>query len=162
MAAQSTKLALFATMTLGSVACSAEVRPADARGETEQAQPAPERKSSVTNISITAGNSHWRATLADNATARDFVSMLPLTLTLEDYAATEKISDLPRRLVVDGAAATRPVAGDITYYAPWGNLAIFHRDGQHSPGLVKLGHFESSVAELARKGTLRVRIDVVR
>jgi hypothetical protein len=38
------------------------------------------------------------ATLVDNATSRDFVSLLPLTLTLEDYAATEKISDLPRRL----------------------------------------------------------------
>jgi len=39
-----------------------------------------------------------RATLIDSKTARDFVSQLPLTLTLEDYAATEKISDLPKRL----------------------------------------------------------------
>jgi flagellar basal body-associated protein FliL len=36
------------------------------------------------------------ATLDDNATARDFVSLLPLTLTLRDYEATEKISDYPR------------------------------------------------------------------
>jgi hypothetical protein len=33
------------------------------------------------------------ATLDDNEIARDFASLLPLTLT--DYAATEKISDLP-------------------------------------------------------------------
>jgi hypothetical protein len=30
--------------------------------------------------------------------------------------------------------------GDITYYAPWGNLAIFYRDFGYSPGLVRLGH----------------------
>jgi hypothetical protein len=29
------------------------------------------------------------ATLVDNETSRDFVSLLPLTLTLTDYAATE-------------------------------------------------------------------------
>lgn len=34
--------------------------------------------------------------LYDTVTARDFASLLPLTL--EDYAKTEKISDLPRKL----------------------------------------------------------------
>lgn len=43
------------------------------------------------------------ATLADNATAWDFASLLPLTLTLNDYARTGKISNLPRRLTTDGA-----------------------------------------------------------
>ena len=32
------------------------------------------------------------ATLEDTEAARDFASLLPLTLTLEDYASTEKIS----------------------------------------------------------------------
>lgn len=65
------------------------------------------------------------ATLVDNATTRDFVSLLPLTLTLRDYAGTEKVSDLPSRLSTDGAPpGIDPTVGDITYYAPWGNLAI--------------------------------------
>jgi hypothetical protein len=38
------------------------------------------------------------ATLDDTEAARDFASLLPLSPTLEDYAATEKVSDLPRRL----------------------------------------------------------------
>src|SRR5947207_848419 len=38
------------------------------------------------------------ATLIDSETTRDFISLLPLTLTLEDYAAIEKISYLPRKL----------------------------------------------------------------
>lgn len=44
------------------------------------------------------------ATLADNATARDFASLLPLTLTLGGYASTEKIGYPPRKLTNEGAA----------------------------------------------------------
>lgn len=43
------------------------------------------------------------ATLIDNKTTQDFISLLPLTLALEDYAGTEKISDLPRRLSIEDA-----------------------------------------------------------
>ena len=67
------------------------------------------------------------ATLLDTATARDFASLLPLTLTLNDYAATEKISDLPRRLSTEGAPlGSDPSVGDIAYYSPWENLALFY------------------------------------
>ena len=46
-------------------------------------------------IRITIGHKTVTATLIDSDTARDFVSLLPLTLTLEDYNKTEKVSDLP-------------------------------------------------------------------
>ena len=59
------------------------------------------------------------ATLDDNQTARDFAALLPLALTLTDYAATEKISNLPRRLSTkDAPPGTEASIGDITYYAP--------------------------------------------
>ncbi|MFM0529920.1 cyclophilin-like fold protein [Paraburkholderia strydomiana] len=80
------------------------------------------------------------AELDDTSAARDFVSLLPLSLTLQDYAATEKVSDLPRRLSTDDApAGCSAEAGDLTYYVPWGNLAIFHKHFQYVDGLVKLG-----------------------
>ncbi len=80
------------------------------------------------------------ATLDDSPATRDFALLLPLTLTLEDYNSTEKISNLPRRLSTQGApAGIDPSPGDITYYAPWGNLAIFYKDFGYSRGLVKLG-----------------------
>jgi hypothetical protein len=102
------------------------------------------------------------ATLDDNETSRDFVSLLPLTLTLQDYAATEKISDLPRRLSTNGAPpGSDPSVGDITYYAPWGNLAVFYRDFGYSSGLVKLGQIDSGVEALNRSGPLRVAIELI-
>ena len=38
------------------------------------------------------------ATLDDNESARHFAALLPLDLVLKDYAATEKIADLPGAL----------------------------------------------------------------
>ena len=66
--------------------------------------------------------------MLDSETTRDFISLLPLTLTLSDYAQTEKVSDLPRRLsTADAPDGVDPDVGDIAYYAPWGNLAIYYR-----------------------------------
>ena len=99
------------------------------------------------------------ATLEDTEVARDLAALLPLTLTLTDYAATEKISDLPRRLATAGVPeGATPSAGDITYYAPWGNLALFYRAFSYSPGLVKLGRIDSGLEVLRRPGPLTTTI----
>ncbi|WQI90292.1 cyclophilin-like fold protein [Citrobacter freundii] len=101
------------------------------------------------------------ATLFDTPTGRDFASLLPLSLTLEDYADIERISDLPRRLstvqVPDGMT---PEAGDITYYAPWGNLAIFARGRAYARSLIPLGKVDSGLQVLQRHGPLAVQIRV--
>lgn len=85
----------------------------------------------------------------DHATSKDFMAMLPLTLTLEDYANTEKVSNLPKRLsTADAQAGMAPVAGDFTYYSPWGNLAIFYKNFGYADGLVPLGHIASGIEKL--------------
>jgi hypothetical protein len=100
------------------------------------------------------------ATLNDSAAARDFAALLPLTLTLEDYAGTEKISDLPKRLSTEGApAGGDPSIGDIAYYAPWGNLAIYYRDFGYSTGLVILGKIEDGIDALRVAGPVAVTIE---
>ena len=101
------------------------------------------------------------ATLEDSSTVQDFISLLPLRLTLEDYNETEKISSLPKKLTNAGApAAMTPKAGDIAFYAPWGNLAIFYRDGHHSPGLIKLGSIDSNAEAFNVSGSLIATIEV--
>ena len=101
------------------------------------------------------------ATLLDSKATQDFISLLPLTLTLEDYAGTEKISYLPRKLSTEGApAGSDPAVGDITYYAPWGNLAIFHRDFGYSSGLVILGKIDSGVEVFTAPGSVKVTIEL--
>ena len=90
-------------------------------------------------IRITVNGQALVGSLDDTAAARDFASQLPMSLTLEDYAATEKINYLPVKLsTADAPRGMDPAVGDITYYAPWGNLAIFYRDAPYAAGLVKL------------------------
>jgi len=103
------------------------------------------------------------ATLEDNPSARDFMSMLPLhELTIDDYATNEKISYLPRKLTEEGSGpfgGERP--GDLCYYAPWGNLAFFHAGYRWSRGLIRLGRIDGSFDALLAKGIFPLRIESV-
>lgn len=102
------------------------------------------------------------AILVDSETTRDFISLLPLTLTLEDYAGTEKISYLPRRLSTEEVpSGSDPSVGDITYYVPWGNLAIFYRDFGYASGLVILGKLDGDMDALSVPGPVNVTIELV-
>jgi hypothetical protein len=101
------------------------------------------------------------ATLDDTDVARDFASLLPFELTLSDYNATEKVGDLPRKLSTDGAPRSyQPSAGDITHYAPWGNIAIFYRPFRDSAGLVRLGAFDGGIDALLRDQPFRARFEI--
>ena len=93
------------------------------------------------------------ATLDDSPTVRDFIARLPLTIKLEDYAFTEKVGFLPDKLSTEGApAGSTPAIGDISYYAPWGNLAIFYKSFSYSPQLVRLGRITNGIEHLNFSG----------
>ena len=103
------------------------------------------------------------ATLYDNATARDFAALLPFSLTLTDFAKVERVGDMPRKLTTVGApAGMDPVTGDLTYYAPWNNLAIFAGDNVHARGLIPLGKIDTGIAALQRPGPLKVKIERIK
>lgn len=89
--------------------------------------------------------------------------MLPATLTFADYAGSEKISYLTRALSTADAPATYdPQVGDVTLYAPWGNLAIFYGDARSSSGLVPMGYVESGLDLLAAmEGEFEVSVSIV-
>ena len=114
-------------------------------------------------IRITLQDTVITATLTDSQTSRDFVSLLPLTLTFEDYAGTEKISYLPRKLSTEDApSGSDPSVGDITYYAPWGNLAIFYRDFGYANGLVVLGKINEGLEGLSVPGSVEATIELIK
>ncbi|MEW5549109.1 cyclophilin-like fold protein [Peribacillus frigoritolerans] len=95
-------------------------------------------------IKLTFNNREVIVNMYDNPTSKDFLSLLPLTLTFEDYAGTEKISYPSNKLSTKEApSGIDPTIGDFTYFAPWGNLAIFYKDFGYSNGLIKLGKIES-------------------
>ncbi len=96
------------------------------------------------NLKLTVGAHVLTAALEDNASSRDFV-----------------ISDLPKRLSTQGAPeGSVPRIGDVAYYAPWGNLAIFHKDFKYSSGLIKIAHLAGDIAALTTDGPVTVRIEL--
>ena len=102
----------------------------------------------------------FAGTLNDSKAAQEFAALLRLSLTLEDYASTEKISDLPKRLSTEGAAPGFDPSGDIAYYEPWGNLAVFYKDFRYSSGLVSLGRLDTGVDLLARSHSVQVTFEL--
>ncbi|WP_327753206.1 cyclophilin-like fold protein [Sphingobium sp. SJ10-10] len=113
----------------------------------------------MTTIEIVADSRKWKAHIDDGPAARDFLAQLPLTLTLKDYGGSERIADLPRPLTRKGAPdAVTPRAGNVAFYASWGNLAIFYRDGHQSPGLSLLGRPDGDPMEFAGADPLSVTI----
>ena len=111
-------------------------------------------------VRFTFNDQTMTATLYDNPSARDFHSLLPLDLTIDNYAHNEKIAYLPRKLTDDSAGPfANEQPGDLCYYAPWGNLALFYTDYRWSNGLIRLGRFEAGHEPLLTRGEFPLRIE---
>lgn len=151
---------VLSLMSVGIAFCVWDSVPSVANAQPSEGKSQEQRAETMTKIRITISGKQLTAAIEDNAAAKDFLSLLPMTLTLKDYNNTEKVSDLPTRLSTEGTPdGLDPEAGDITYYAPWGNLAIFYRDFGYASGLVRLGKIESGIEMLQQKGPFKVVIE---
>jgi hypothetical protein len=116
-------------------------------------------------VRFTAGPATVDVTIGqDNPAVRDFLSMLPLTLKLEEFAGKEKVAYLPRRLTHSGSPGSDPEDGDLIYYIPWGNLGFYYDAAGigYSDQTVHLGTYRASRDQLnALEGT-PVTVEIVR
>ena len=104
----------------------------------------------VSKIKLVWDNNEVVIALENNKTTEDFISKLPMTVTIEDYNNTEKISRFSDEIYKDTAAAgLKPSVGDVALYAPWGNLSIFYKEWSYSDDLIPMGHIESGLDALA-------------
>ncbi|MER5324608.1 cyclophilin-like fold protein [Streptosporangium roseum] len=89
---------------------------------------------------------------ADNAATRDFLSMLPLTLTLEEFNGREKIGYLPRKLDTTGSPGSDPEDGDLIYFVPWGNIGFYYNTAGvgHSDQVIHLGTYRATLEQLTK------------
>jgi hypothetical protein len=87
--------------------------------------PPDQRATSETPIRVIIGDTVLTGRLWGNATARDLIAQLPLTLTFRDFNSVEKIAQLPRKLSMDGVPA-----GDDPFPPPRGSS--LRRDRRHA------------------------------
>ena len=119
---------------------------------------------SETPIRVIIGDTVLTGRLWDNATARDLIAQLPLTLTFRDFNGVEKIGQLPRKLSMDGVpAGDDPRPRDIGYYAPSGDLVFYYDDVGYFTGIVRIGQFDGSVdALVSQTGDFTARIELAK
>jgi hypothetical protein len=115
-------------------------------------------------IRLKVGETTLLATLFDSAASRDFASLLPLTVTMKDLFRREKYAHLPRAISEEGRRARTCEVGQIAYWSPASDVAVFYRDDGQSipePGIIVLGIIDSGVEAFAFQGSKRVTIERV-
>ena len=112
--------------------------------------PTSQPATSETRIQVIIGVTVLSGRLWDNATARDLIAQLPLTLSFRDFNGVEKIGRLPRKLSLDGVpAGDDPLPHDIGYYAPSGDLVLYYGDVGYWDGIARIGTLGPDAAVLA-------------
>lgn len=142
-------------VVLSSVCCAQK---SESQSKTDSSQQEPMK------IKITFADTELTAILYDNPTASSLAAMLPITTTLEDYANNEKIFYPDEKLTTESAPeGYEPSKGDITYFAPWGDVAIFYKDFKYSQGLISLGKIENNgIEELRKAGDAQVSFTLIK
>ena len=120
-------------------------------------------ESQIMKIRLKLDDKVITATLNDSETARDFVSLLPLTLTMNDLFRREKFAHLPRAISEEGKRTHTYEVGQVVYWSPGHDVAIFYRnDGEKipHPGIIVIGKMDSGAAALDVAGSVKVTIEL--
>lgn len=112
-------------------------------------------------IKIIVNKFEVEAALNNSEMTRDFISLLPLVLTMKDLFGREKFASLPRPISREGSQVQNYEIGDIAYWAPGEDITIFYKqDGQKmEEGLYILGKVESDIAPFDTPGCVPVKVE---
>jgi hypothetical protein len=129
-------------------ACGNAGQPSAPTAETQTSQEA-----SAMRIRVMIGRTALDATLLDNATARDFATLLPLTIRMKDLHGEEKYGPLPRPLTAGAGQSTHEV-GEFGFWSPGTEIAVYYRDGESipRPGIVMIGRIDRLGDVLSESG----------
>lgn len=99
----------------------------------------------------------------DNPTVRDFLSLLPVQVAVEEFSGREKIAYFSRELTTEGSPGSDPEDGDLIYFAPWGNLGFYYNaDGiEYSDATIHIGAYTATADQLALLEGGQVTIEII-
>ncbi|WP_205563167.1 cyclophilin-like fold protein [Cohaesibacter haloalkalitolerans] len=108
---------------------------------------------------ITSGT--YRATfqLYDTKAARDFYRQLPLDLPLTNFRNAQWMFYPPEKLgVTDHEAYHEGLKGELSYYAPWGDVFMLYQDFYARDEMHRLGIGLTGIDQIApMQGTISIR-----
>ncbi len=95
-------------------------------------------------ISIKIGGASYEVTLQDNATAKAFRSLLPLTVIMNEHAGNEKYYNLPNQLPADISDIYYPGTIQVGDLMLWGSdcVVLFYKTFSTSYGYTRIGKLD--------------------
>ena len=94
---------------------------------------------------MTVGEQRFAITLADNAAARTFVTLLPLTLEMSDLNSNEKYASLPGALPTNASKPGTIHAGDLMLYGT-DTLVVFYSTFESTYAYTRLGRVDDNAS----------------
>ena len=108
-------------------------------------------------INLKINNKEYKLILYDNQTAKEFLSMMPLTITMNDLNANEKYHNLNKTLTTQSSRGGSIKTGDFMLY---GNncLVLFYENFSTSYSYTKIGYIEntSGLKDSIGKGSVEI------
>ena len=106
---------------------------------------------------LTVGERRFAITLTDNAAARAFAALLPLTLDMSDLNSNEKHVSLPRALPADASRPGTIRNGDLMLYGK-DTLVVFYLTFDSSYSYTRLGRVDDPAGLAEALGPRGVRV----
>jgi hypothetical protein len=115
-------------------------------------------------LKITIEDRVLTAVVLDNETARDFLTLLPMTARANDYVSREKYWHLPHALVAQSGRQNEYERGDLGFWIPNNDMALFYNhDGTELPtsGLIVVAKIASGLEVFNRyPGSVEFKIEL--
>ncbi|MBO3273711.1 hypothetical protein JFY56_00555 [Pseudomonas sp. Milli4] len=106
---------------------------------------------------MTVGEHRFAITLADNAAARAFATLLPLTLDMAELNGNEKHGDLPKTLPTNASRPGTIRNGDLMLYGS-DTLVVFYLTFDSPYSYTRLGRVDDPAGLALALGRRGVRI----
>jgi hypothetical protein len=97
--------------------------------------------------------------LNDSDASKEFLSQLPLSIKVEDYALNEKIFYPAKKLSTSNTPLANAKKGTLAYYEPWSNVVMFYKDFGTANSLYELGFTVSGIENIKNfSGMIDIKI----
>lgn len=93
------------------------------------------------NLKITINSKVFKVNLKDNATAKAFEELLPLTLDMKELNSNEKYAELPESLPVNASIPGTIQNGDLMLYGS-NVVVLFYKTFSTSYAYTKIGNVD--------------------
>ena len=114
-----------------------------------------------TTINVKIKDKEYKLKLYDNQTAKDFFTLLPLTVSMNDLNSNEKYHNLSKNLTTQSSRVGSIKTGDFMLYGS-NCLVLFYESFSTSYSYTKIGYIEntSGLKDTLGRGSVQITFSV--